>query len=218
MKGLLIKDFKLLKGQKNFFFIVCLVGVMLMVTSASPSYVISYMTFVFSMFTLSSVSYDEYDNGLAFLFCLPVPRKKYVREKYVFGFLLGGTAWTVSTIVISVYAMVRDPGVKWQSWLDTAGAYLLLFLLFLLIVLPIQFKFGAEKGRIVMVSAIGILILVCYVGMKAAKWLNADVDIILARLSAAAPGRLFAAALVICCVMAVISYKVSLNIMKKKEF
>ena len=69
-----------------------------------------------------------------------------------------------------------------------------------------------------MVSAIGILILVCYVGMKAAKWLNADVDIILARLSAAAPGRLFAAALVICCVMAVISYKVSLNIMKKKEF
>ena len=80
MKGLLIKDFKLLKGQKNFFFIVCLVGVMLMVTSASPSYVISYMTFVFSMFTLSSVSYDEYDNGLAFLFCLPVTRKKYVRE------------------------------------------------------------------------------------------------------------------------------------------
>ena len=144
MKGLLIKDIRLLKNQKHFFLIVGLVGAMLMFTSEEPSFVISYMTFVFSMFTLSSVSYDEYDNGMAFLFSLPISRKKYVREKYLFGLLLGGTAWTVATAVVSAYVMWKNQDTDWTSWLATACIYLALFLVFLLIILPIQLKFGAE--------------------------------------------------------------------------
>lgn len=218
MKGLLIKDIRLLKNQKHFFLIVGLVGAMLMFTSEEPSFVISYMTFVFSMFTLSSVSYDEYDNGMAFLFSLPISRKKYVREKYIFGLLLGGTAWTVATAVVSAYVMWKNQDTDWTSWLATACIYLALFLVFLLIILPIQLKFGAEKGRIAMLVAIGIIFLSAYAGAKIAGRIGIDIDAVLMRFTTAGTGEIVAASAVVCCVLAVISYNISLGIMKKKQF
>jgi len=218
MKGLLIKDIRLLKNQKQFFLIICLVGAMLLFTSGEPSFVISYMTFVFSMFTLSSISYDEYDNGLAFLFSLPISRKKYVREKYVFGLLLGGTAWTVTTAVVSAYVTWKKQEIDWKSWLVTACIYLALFVVFLLIILPIQFKFGAEKGRIAMLGAMGIIFLSIYAGTKIAVKIGIDIDAALMRIEAASTGEVVGTLAIACCVIAVISYNVSLRIMKKKQF
>lgn len=218
MKGLLIKDIRLLKNQKHFFLIICLVGTMLLFTSGEPSFVISYMTFVFSMFTLSSISYDEYDNGLAFLFSLPISRKKYVREKYVFGLLLGGTAWTVTTAVVSAYVTWKKQEIDWKSWLVTACIYLALFVVFLLIILPIQFKFGAEKGRIAMLGAMGIIFLSIYAGTKIAGKVGIDIDAALMRIEAASTGEVVGTLAIACCVIAVISYNVSLRIMKKKQF
>ena len=82
MKGLLIKDFKLLKNQKQFFLIIGLITFMFLVTNDSPYFTITYATMMFSMFTMSTISYDEYDNGAAYLFSLPISRKGYVAEKY----------------------------------------------------------------------------------------------------------------------------------------
>ena len=63
MRGLLIKDFKLMKGQKNFFIITLVAGVGMAAFMDDASFVIGYMTFLGAMFTLSSISYDEFDNG-----------------------------------------------------------------------------------------------------------------------------------------------------------
>ena len=81
MKGLLIKDLKLLKGQKNFFVVLIVIAIVLSVSMSSPSFVIGYMTFIGAVFTLSTISYDEFDNGNAFLFTLPFSRMDYVIEK-----------------------------------------------------------------------------------------------------------------------------------------
>ena len=40
MKGLLIKDLKLLKGQKNFFVVLIVIAIVLSVSMSSPSFVI----------------------------------------------------------------------------------------------------------------------------------------------------------------------------------
>ena len=89
MKGLLIKDFKLMMMQKNFFLSIIAIAVVLTVFVKNPSFIIGYLTFIGSVFTLSTISYDEFDNGNAFLFSLPITRKLYALEKYVFGFLTG---------------------------------------------------------------------------------------------------------------------------------
>ena len=88
MKGLLIKDFSLLKNQKNFFILVFVMAGFLTIANGAESspatFVLPYVGFVSSFFVLSTISYDEYDNGNAFLFTLPFERKVYVVEKYVF--------------------------------------------------------------------------------------------------------------------------------------
>ena len=89
MKGLLIKDFKLLKGQKNFFMTITAISIIMIIVSPGTSFPIGFLGFVGALFSLSSISYDEFDNGNAFLFSLPITRKDYVLEKYIFGLISG---------------------------------------------------------------------------------------------------------------------------------
>ena len=72
MKGLLIKDFKLLKGQKNFFMAITAISIIMIIVSPGTSFPIGFLGFVGALFSLSSISYDEFDNGNAFLFSLPI--------------------------------------------------------------------------------------------------------------------------------------------------
>ena len=66
MKGLLIKDFKLLKGQKNFFMAITAISIIMIIVSPGTSFPIGFLGFVGALFSLSSISYDEFDNGNAF--------------------------------------------------------------------------------------------------------------------------------------------------------
>ena len=75
MKGLLIKDFKILKGQKQFFAAVLIVMTVFLMTSTSLSFVISYITVIMAMLTLTTIGYDEHENRMGYLFTLPVSRK-----------------------------------------------------------------------------------------------------------------------------------------------
>ena len=74
MKGLLIKDFQLLKAQKSFFIVLIAVAVGMGLFSYDTSFITGFLTFAVSLFTISTVSYDEFDNGNAFLFSLPISR------------------------------------------------------------------------------------------------------------------------------------------------
>lgn len=58
-----------------------------------------------SMFSLSTISYDEFDNGNAFLFSLPITRKGYVIEKYIFGIMLGVISLILSTIIACILTL-----------------------------------------------------------------------------------------------------------------
>ena len=90
MTGLLIKDLKLMMMQRNALLMVGVIAVMVVMGGTDPSFVITYLTFIGVMYTMNTLSYDGADNGNAFLFSLPITRKGYVVEKYVFG-LLGGS-------------------------------------------------------------------------------------------------------------------------------
>ena len=101
MKGLLIKDWKLLRNQGGYFSTVFLIVILIMsIGSVSTTgFMISYMTFLFSVFVLSTLSYDSHDNGMAFLMSLPVERKTYVKEKYLFAIFLSSGSWIISILL-----------------------------------------------------------------------------------------------------------------------
>ena len=61
MKGLLIKDFMLLKNQKQFFGVIGGISILLLFTSKNPNFAIGYMTILFTLFTVNTITYDQYD-------------------------------------------------------------------------------------------------------------------------------------------------------------
>lgn len=217
MKGLLIKDFKLMKAQKNFFLVIIAISVFMSVTSSDSSFAIGFLGFVGSLFTLSSISYDEFDNGNAFLFCLPITRKSYVLEKYSFGLLVGGASWLFGT-TINLFASLLKNTATPTELLMTALLVLPTILLLLSIMLPFQLKFGGEKGRIAIIGAVGLLGVLGVVVVKVADLLNIDLIALFNNLPTLSMGMVVAIAILASFLLMLISIRISIAVMNKKEF
>ena len=89
MKGLFVKDLKLMMLQKNFLLLILAIVIGMMIFTDDVIFPLGFLSFIVSLFTVSTISYDDFDNGNAFLFTLPITRNHYVSEKYFLGLLLG---------------------------------------------------------------------------------------------------------------------------------
>lgn len=217
MKGLLIKDLLLLKNQQRFFLLVFFMSAGMLLLDVNSFFVINYVTLIFTMFTLSSISYDEFDNGFAYLFTLPITRNQYAAEKYVFGFVTGGSAWIIVTVFAVIMNFVRR-GAGMLELVITALLYLFLSLLFMAVVVPVQLKFGTEKGRIVLIFIIGIIFAAAFIVVKAAKTFQLDLSTAAAALTSFAAGSVIAVLLLFSLAAVFLSYLISVKIVKKKQF
>lgn len=218
MKGLLIKDFKLLKVQKNFFLLILCIAIgMIVFTNDASSFMIGFLSFVGTLFTLSSISYDEFDNGNAFLFSLPITRKSYVTEKYGFGMILGSSFWALGTLMVIMKEVITS---KYLSIDTIMAAFTILPIVFIVlaVMLPFQLKFGGEKGRIAMIGAVGIVFVIGIIITKITDALSINLISLFNQLSALNMAIFILAAIGIASIMLFISYRISLSIMKKKEF
>ena len=80
MKGLLIKDYKLLMLQKKTFLLMLLIAIcMNFAMQDNPGFIIGYLTFFAALMANTTLSYDEYGNGIIFLLTLPVPSIWYLQ-------------------------------------------------------------------------------------------------------------------------------------------
>ncbi|KAF1297204.1 hypothetical protein BAU15_06555 [Enterococcus sp. JM4C] len=214
MKGLLIKDIRLMKIQAKFFVMIIFISLVISTMNADPTFAIGFMGFVGSMFTMSTISYDEFDNGHAFLFTLPISRNSYVIEKYCFGLLLGFASWLVGTALSLVSIVVIGRG-------DVKGALLAALLILPMIILlfsfmaPFQIKYGGEKGRLVMIGAVGIIMIISFIATKLI-----DQQALIQLLNALLENMYLTIAVLIVVTLLVfgVSLMSSLVIMNKKQF
>ncbi len=218
MKGLLIKDFKLLKGQKQFFVVIMCMMILFLATYSSYSFVISYMTIMMGVLTLTTISYDEYENGLGYLFTLPVSRKQYVKEKYLFSFITTVSGLGVVSVTTIIVSGVRHVEFSAKEWLMAVFASFLIVAVFLSLLIPIQLKVGADKSRVAMMIVYGGVFLTAYVGMKVCDTLGIDWKAWINRVNMLEPAVIVSALVVICGAIMGISYAFALRFMRKREF
>ena len=83
MRGLLIKDYRLLWNQRRTLGIMMLIWAIVVFTNTNPAFAVSYLIFSCSILAINTVSYDQHENGIIFLLSLPISRKQYVQEKYL---------------------------------------------------------------------------------------------------------------------------------------
>ena len=159
MSGLLEKDIRLLKQRKTT--LIIFIGLaFIMSFSMDSSFLISYFSMMGCIFALSTISYDEFENGYAFLMTLPITPRLYVIEKYVFS-AVSMSIFAVCAFILDVISCIvqHTPYVLKDMLLDTL-LYLPIFLLVMGLYIPIQLKFGAEKSRLAIFGICGVIFVI----------------------------------------------------------
>lgn len=217
MKGLLVKDFSLMKMQKNFFITILGIAAFMTVFLKNISFPMGFLPMVISLFTLSTISYDEFDNGNAFLFTFPITRKTYVTEKYCLGTILGCVAWAAG-ILLGAIPVLTVQETSWHTLFLVALSVFPLMFLLLAVMIPLQLKFGSEKRQLALIAVVGMVTLLGIVIKKAGENLGFQWISILKPLSAIPAPLLIVCGTLLLLLLLGISLKISIRIMEKKEF
>ncbi|WP_308697642.1 ABC-2 transporter permease [uncultured Thomasclavelia sp.] len=219
MKGLLIKDFKLMLNQKNFFILIVLIlGATACFLDFDYYFLIGYFMFICSLFTISTISYDEFDNGNAFLFTLPFSRSRYVEEKYCFGILAGTCSWFLSFVITTIIQMINSNNFIFSDWMLSTLVMLPIMFVMLAILIPFQLKYGSENGRIAIIIFLGGGFVVCYLLANLLAQSQINFNSLISFINNVDPLIILLIIFAICLAILFVSMKISKRIVLKKEF
>ena len=105
MKGLLIKDFCLLRNQKKILPVYLMLAVWF-TAMHNDGFAFPYLMMMASILTISTISYDEFDHSQTHLFTLPFDRKTYVTEKFALGGILAAASLVFAVVCSTVRTLV----------------------------------------------------------------------------------------------------------------
>ena len=156
MKGLFVKDIRLILTMRQQLFIFLAVCALIAFT-AEGSFVVGYTSALLGILGLSTLGFDEHENGFPFLFSLPVDARIYVNEKYLLCILLDLAGLIFGTVLFFVACLTRGRMAMFQEDIVYVVFYLPATLLLILSILPVQMIFGREKSRIITFVLYGVL-------------------------------------------------------------
>lgn len=213
-----MKDVNLLKGQKQFFGALFVMIILFTVIQSDPTFSITYTTLMFAILTMTTMSYDDFENGLCYLLTLPVSRREYVTEKYVFGLLSSFCGCIAASAVTAAAGYIKGINYPWQEWTATVISCTLLLSLALAVTMPIQLKFGSEKSRIAVFGVVALGSLTVFVIAKFCEAAGIDMNAVL---ESAFVENLTTTAWGICITGAVVlaaSWLISVRVLEKRQF
>lgn len=223
MKTLLVKDYRILMTQKKSFFILLLVGVIMMISTFEIDFLTGYMMMMAMILSLGTVNYDELDNGMAFIMTLPANRKTYAIEKYVFTMI---NIVACAAIMLMIYFITKG-FVNWQfgvgDMVSVTAGWICGIMIAASVMIPLYLKFGAEKRRVIMMLLWGIVAVVAIGGQKLAEVMAGTeamnaINGFFTKISTLPAGVVVLAVVAVLVMVVIFSLGISIGIMKKKEF
>ena len=220
MKALFIKDWKLLKNQgKMFGAVLVFYGLLAVMDNSMGQSILGFFPFLFGFFTISTVSYDEYQHGMAYLMTLPVRRETYVQEKYLFAMSLAGAGSLLVLVLELLYQVIVHPvmtnAAMWEI-LSSTCFMIPVVILFLALALPLNLKFGSEKGRSLFS---GMMLGIFFGGIVIVKKVKGSSLLEQMQTLMQEKGLVLGiAGIVIYVVVLALSYRISVRIIEKREF
>jgi len=163
--GLVLKDLLVLRktaklyiAMLSFYLVLALAGVF------SHAMLTGFVALFTMMLPISSFAYDELARWDKYAAALPVRRRGIVGSKYLLALLLGAIAGALILISSGLFWLLKDtaPGEVLLTGLACVAAGLLMNS----ILLPLLFKFGAEKGRLLTMAVLAVIFLLGFGGGK----------------------------------------------------
>lgn len=216
MKGLLIKDILNMKNYMKQLVLVLIFFIAYGIFLKNGTFVGTMITLMLSMQVITTMSYDEYAKWDKYALTMNINRKDIIISKYIF--------FTISIIIGIVVGITTSIAINQIAKLDTGMNEIIVtsivvpcvFAILFSIIIPVVFKTGVEKGRIVMMLILFIPAILVGAIVKISEKANitmpspSNLEILM---------KFGMLGLVLLTILAVfISYKVSLSIYNKKEF
>ena len=219
-RGLLEKDFRLILRQGgNLFMVLALVAIFFTIMGKTgATFIAVYIPSVMAMYSGNTISYDENGHGYTYLFSLPVNKEMYVREKYIFSFIMTVCGWCIGVICAGIAALINLEEVLNLEMLAMEVITFFVVQAVAGIMIAIRLRFEGEKGRIVLPIAILIIFAICYTTGSILKTNLELKESILNVIGGAGDLEIAIALIVLSLLVWYASYRYSMRVMRKKEF
>lgn len=150
MKGLLLKDgYQTVSQMKTMYLTVAVVLVVWMFsTSDSYAFPISYAAIFLGVLPVNLLGYDQNSGWVEYSLTLPVSKKVLVAEKYLVGLLCAAASVVISGLFAVILSLRKGAALDGTA-LFFVGNGVNTILLMNGISLPLMYRFGAEKARMI---------------------------------------------------------------------
>lgn len=156
MKGLLLKDWYMMKKYCRAYLIIATVFIAMALFSNGNMFFIFYPCLLCGMIPVNLLGYDERSHWMQYSGTLPYTKSQLVSAKYLIGLFVQLTMLIVAGVAQGIKMAVTDH--------FALGEFVVLMLLMLIVAtlsssipLPFIFKLGVEKGRTAYYVMIGFV-------------------------------------------------------------
>ncbi len=210
IEGLMIKDFLNVKSYLKIFMLTLMIFIFF-----NTQMLTIFFPLCLGMVAISSFNYDELTKANRFILTLPVNKKEIIRARYLYIFIMTLLGFILGFTLTSLIQIVKQDSTfnVMQNLFTSAGASIGMMLL-QSFEIPIMYKFGAEKGRII--QSIGIILIMLTIS-GIATFLIKILNISLVTFLEMLENYIVYIALVIIAILYICSYMLSIKIYKKIE-
>lgn len=161
MKGLLLKDWYQVKTNMRMMYLTVLavLAIWILSTSGDSSFAVDYSAVFLGIMPAYLLSYDHASGWTEYSFALPLSKELQVAEKYLIGLFCAAAAVVIGGLFVTVIPL-RTGTAPDKDVLSLLAGSVCAILLINGIMLPLYYRFGAEKAR--------MLYMLMFAGMGAA--------------------------------------------------
>lgn len=217
MKGLIIKDFQLFFSNKRILYIVFAIALFsaMIGDGITLTYISSFVAVMLQVSALATISYDNYQHGNTFLMTLPLRRKDYVIEKYIFCSIIAFVG-IIFSLILGLLVKMKTNNMKIEIAVGIIIA--LVFLIYSFIAIPLELKFGNEVGRTIPFIIGAVIFLIAKILIQINDSLFDSIMNWLNKLENISDITALMIAIVAFVIALAITIPISIKIINKKEF
>lgn len=211
MKGLILKDLLNMKSSLKMFTLMVVIYAVVFIPQGNSSFMAGFTILISTILIVTTMAYDDTAKWDKYALTMPLTRKDIVLSKYLVMIcfsVIGAVVGVVFTLVAGIFQKNLDV----LATLLQVGIILSVALIFGSLLLPLMYKFGVEKARLIMILCAllptGVIILLSQFFKNSATPVISE-ELLL--------GILYATP-VIAIAALVLSFLASVHIYKKKEF
>lgn len=161
MRGLLIKDILNLKKQWYIYLFLIILFSFTSYTNGNDQLFWFVIILLGIMNPITSISFDEKAKWDKFSLTLPIKRSDLILSKYIFSYI----TLLLSVILYFVYLIAFGKNID-KEILYSIGIIIGISIIIQSFVLPCIFKFGSEKGRLILLAGCVIPYLIVFIQKK----------------------------------------------------